>query len=104
MGHIAAADDFALHGPRSAILVGLKEINGLALIEGKEQLLRDGIIAVVLLENLKMTAWAGHRVHGTGGGVFRWQHFWWSVQPSGGGGHLLYGAVALVEYLDLPCS
>ncbi|PYT53372.1 MAG: hypothetical protein DMG46_24660 [Acidobacteria bacterium] len=39
MGHIAAADDFALYSPRSAILVGLEEINGLALIEGKEQLL-----------------------------------------------------------------
>ena len=48
--------------------------------------------------------WAGHRVHGAGGGVFRWQHFRRSVQPSGGCGHLLYGAVALAECLDLPCS
>ena len=48
--------------------------------------------------------WAGHRVHGAGGGIFRWQHFWRGFQPCGGGGHLLYGAVGLAEYLDLPCS
>jgi hypothetical protein len=48
--------------------------------------------------------WAGDRIHGAGGGVFRRQHFRWSVQPSGRGGHLRYGAVFLAEYLDLPGS
>jgi len=38
------------------------------------------------------------------GAFFRWQHFRWSVQPSGSSRHFLYGTVALAEYLDLPCS
>jgi Major intrinsic protein len=48
--------------------------------------------------------WAGHRLHGACGSFFRWQHFRWSVQPSGSSRHFLYGPVALAEYLGLPCS
>src|SRR5258705_12631045 len=48
--------------------------------------------------------WAGDRIHGTGWGVFRRQHFRWSVQPGGRGGHLRSRAVVLGEYLDLPGS
>jgi hypothetical protein len=46
----------------------------------------------------------GDRVHGAGGGVFRRQHFRRSLQPSGRGRHLRYGAVVLGEYLDLPAG
>jgi hypothetical protein len=52
----------------------------------------------------QLLLWAGHWVHGASGGVFRWQHFRWSVQSSGGSGHLLYATVPLAEYLDLPCG
>jgi hypothetical protein len=43
----------------------------------------------------------GDRIHGPGGGVFRQQHFRWSLQPSGPGQHLRFGAVILAEYLNL---
>src|SRR5438034_2020570 len=56
MGHVTAADDFARHDPCGAVLFSLEEIDGLAFIEGKKQLLRDGIIAVVLFKDLKTTA------------------------------------------------
>ena len=48
--------------------------------------------------------WAGDRIHVAGGGVFRRQHFRWSVQPGGRGGHLRSRAIVLGEYLDLPGS
>ena len=44
------------------------------------------------------------RIHGASGGVFRRQHFRRSLQPSGCGRHLRYGAVVLDEYLDLPAG
>jgi len=56
MRHITAADDFALYHVRTAILIGLQKINRLTLIQGKEQLLRDRIISVVLLQDLEMAA------------------------------------------------
>src|SRR6266581_8240188 len=41
---------------RVRVLVCLQEINRLTFVEGQKQLLRDGIITVVLLQNLETTA------------------------------------------------
>jgi glycerol uptake facilitator-like aquaporin len=48
--------------------------------------------------------WAGDRIHGNGGGVFSWQHFRWSVQPSSRRGYLGSRAFILGKYLDLFAS
>ncbi|SRR6266478_9424007 len=56
MGHVTAANDFARHDPCGAVFFSLEEIDGLSFIEGKKQLLRYGIIAVVLFKNLKTTS------------------------------------------------
>ena len=50
---------------------------------------------------LEFFLWLGDRIHGDDGGVFRRQHFRWSVQSSSRRGHLRSGAIVLAEYLDL---
>ncbi len=47
VGDESAANDFALDDG----LVGRDEIDGLAFVKGEQHLFRDGIIAVVLLED-----------------------------------------------------
>ena len=53
--YVATADDFALHDANAAIVMGFEKINRLPLVQGKKQLLRDGIVTIVLLENLEPT-------------------------------------------------
>jgi hypothetical protein len=53
---IPTANDLALHDARVAVFVCLHEINRLAFVQGKEQLLGDGIVAVILLEDLQVPA------------------------------------------------
>jgi hypothetical protein len=68
-----------------------------ACLRGAEHRHRQGYVWQFFL-------WAGNRIHGNGGGIFRRQHFWWGVQPSGRGGHLDHGVIVLGQYLDLPCG
>jgi hypothetical protein len=52
----------------------------------------------------KFFLWAGDRIHGAGGGVFRRQHLRRRVQPGGRDGNLRYVAIVVGEYLDIPDS
>src|SRR3954462_7613481 len=54
MRDVAAANDLALHDLVRLVLVLDEEVDGLALEERKQPLLRDRIVAIVLLEDLEL--------------------------------------------------
>jgi hypothetical protein len=51
-GQVAAAHDFAGHNAIGSVGILHQELNGLALVQAEQLLLRDGVVAVVLLRYL----------------------------------------------------
>src|SRR3954462_7282803 len=54
MRDVSAADDLALHDLVGFVLVLDEEVDGLALKQRKQALLRDWVVAIVLFEDLEL--------------------------------------------------
>src|SRR5205823_13745946 len=54
MGDVTAADDLALHNLVGLFLIFHKKVDGLAVEEREQTLLRDRVVAVVLFEDLEL--------------------------------------------------
>src|SRR4051812_108717 len=56
MRHVSGANDLAGDALDASILQADFEVDGLALVKREQQLLCDGIVAVILLEDLELRA------------------------------------------------